>query len=267
MSNNQELWIKTETRGAIFEIILNRPDKRNAIQLGMLMDIARAVVEAEKQADTRLIVIRGEGKAFSGGLDLMAMGGNAEVMGDDWLDRPHETTRSWQSTLNRLTASPIPSLALIHGYCLGAGLELALACDFRYAAEDASISLEETRIGLIPDVGGTTRLMQVVGMARAKEMIFTARRIDAQTAEKWGLVNQVMPFEQLPEAAESLATEIAGCAPLAVAAAKRVIQGIADEGSGLHLEQVEQAPLFKSDDLREGIQAAIERRKPEWKQR
>lgn len=259
--------ILTGHKAHIFEITLNRPEKRNAIQLKMLRLLAEAVDEAEKLPQIRLIVIRGAGKAFSAGLDLQVMGGVAGEFGDEWMQRPHEVTRAWQSCLNRLAQSPLPSLALIHGYCLGAGLETALACDFRYAAPDAILSLEETHIGLVPDVGGTTRLAQLIGVARAKEMIFTARRVDAATAERWGLVNRLLPFEEFDGATESLANEIAGCAPLAVAAAKRILHGIANEAPGLHLEQIEQAGLFHTQDLQEGIMAAIERRAPNWQRK
>lgn len=260
-----EAWVLTEQHNTLFEIRLNRPDKRNAIQVELLTALADAVATAEKLPEVRLIVIRGEGKAFCAGLDLMAMGGNVERFGADWLRRPHEVSGYWQHALNRLVESPLPSLALIHGYCLGGGLEIALACDFRYAADDAILSLEETRLGIIPDVGGTTRLTQLIGVARAKEMILTGRRIDANLAAQWGLVNRVIAFDGLDTAAQSLAEEISGCAPLAVAAAKRVIQGVLKEYEGLHLERVEQAPLFHSRDIQEGMQAALERRKPQWR--
>lgn len=259
--------ITSQHKNNYVEITLNRPDKRNAIQLKMLRQIAAAVEEAEKDPAIRLIVIRGAGKAFSAGLDLQNMGGVSEEFGDDWMRRPHQLTAAWQSCLNRLAQSPIPSLALLHGYCLGAGLETALACDFRYAAPDTTLSLEETRIGLIPDVGGTTRLLQVIGLPRAKEMILAARRIDSTTAERWGLINQIVPFENFDEVAIQLANDLANSAPLAVAAAKRVISGIANEAHGLHLEQIEQAPLFFTEDLQEGMLAAMERRLPNWKRR
>ena len=127
--------ILTETKPPIFEIILNRPDKLNAIQLKTIRLIAEAVETAERNPEVRLIVIRATGKAFSAGLDLPTMGGVVEEFGDDWLQRPHALTRAWQAGLNKIADSPLPSLVLIHGYCLGAGLEISLACDFRYADE------------------------------------------------------------------------------------------------------------------------------------
>ena len=132
---------------------------------------------------------------------------------------------------------------------------------------DSQLSLAETRIGLIPDVGGTTRLIQVIGASRAREMIYTARRIDGNTAAQWGLVNRVIEVEGMDDASHALATELSQCAPLAVAAAKRVITGIVNEHPGLHLEALEQAALFSTEDLQEGVQSVLERRAPEWKGR
>ena len=260
-------WILTQLKGPIFEITLNRADKRNSLHAQLLSALADAVGEAEKHPEARLIVLRGEGKAFSTGLDLLAIGGSVEMFGPDWMENPHVVTRHWQRTISRLAESPLPTVALMHGYCLGAGLELALACDFRYAAEGTIMSLEEARLGIIPDAGGTTRLLSLIGVARAKELIFTGKRIDTATAERWGLVHYVMPKADLENAAAALAEQIAACAPLAVAAAKRVIQGIMDEATGLHLEAIEQAPLFKTHDIQEGMQAAIERRPAVWKRR
>lgn len=257
--------IRSEIQDQIFEIVLDRPEKRNAIQLSMLEEIAAAVIEAQQQDHIRLVVIRGEGTAFSAGLDLNGMGGIMERFGANWAQRPHAVTRAWQSPLNTLANSPIPTLALIHGYCLGAGLEIALACDFRYATPDAQLSLAETRIGLIPDVGGTTRLIYTVGIPRAKAMIYTARRLDGIIAAEWGLVDKVVDAEALSDSARELAAELAQTAPLAVSASKRVIQGIADEARGLYLEAIEQAALFQTDDLQEGMLSVMEKRPAQWK--
>jgi len=257
--------IATQQRDHIFEIVLTRPEKRNAIRLQMLQAIAQAVAEAEQQPDVRVIVLRGAGKNFSTGLDIESMGGMPEAMGDDWLQHSHEVTRLWQAAIRRLGTSRLPSIALLRSYTLGVGLELALACDLRIAAEGAVLSLEEARLGLIPDVGGTTHLMRLVGPARARELIFTGRRIDAATAAEWGLVNQVVPVDELISSGDALAGEIAACAPLAVSAAKRIIHALEDADSGLHMEMVEQTPLFHSEDFREGIQAVLERRPPNWK--
>lgn len=256
--------IVTKYHDGIFEIALNRPEKRNALRVQMLQAIAEAVTAAENTAGVRVIILRGEGDNFCSGLDLSSMGGMPELLGDNWRDQGYRATRLWQGYIHRLQESFLPTIALLHSYTLGAGLELAMGCDLRIAADDTVISLEEARLGLIPDAGGTTRLVELVGTARAKELIFTGRRIDAATAERWGLVNQVVPLVELWNAGRTLAEEIMGCAPRAVSAAKRVVNGLAHTADGFHLEMMEQYPLFHSRDLMEGIQAALERRPPKW---
>ena len=257
--------IVTRQRGIIYEINLNRPEKRNAIQVQMLEEIAAAVTEAEQTPGVRAIIVRGEGDCFSAGLDFIAMGGMPAALGDNWMKQGYRATRMWQTNIHRLQQSTLPTIALLHSYTLGAGLELALGCDLRIAADNVVISLEEARLGMIPDAGGTSNLTLIVGAARAKELIFTGRRIDAATADKWGLVNQVVPLDNLIAAGDALAEEIALSAPLAVAAAKRVINGIENNASGLHLEMIEQTPLFQTKDIMEGLQSKMERRQATWK--
>lgn len=257
----------TKQQGAIFEIILNRPEKRNAIRVQMLQDIAHFVAEAERTEDVRVIIVRGEGSCLSAGLDLMTLGGMPEALGDEWRDNGYEATRLWQKSIQRLQDSTLPTICLMHSYAIGAGLELALGCDVRIAANDTIMSLEEARLGMIPDAGGTTRLTHLIGASRAKELIFTGRRIDAATAHLWGLVNQVVVPEELHTAGQKVAEEMMLCAPRAIAAAKRVINTIENIPAGLHMEMVEQFPLFHSEDLLEGIQAKVERRAPVWKGR
>jgi len=176
-------------------------------------------------------------------------------------------TDEFQGILNRLERLELPTLALLHGHCLGLAFELALACDLRLAAEGTSLGLPETRLGIIPDVGGTTRLTRLVGPGRAKELIFTGRRIDAPLAEQWGIVNHVVPRETLLERAEELAAEIVQSAPLAVGMAKRVIDGLADIDRGLMLEGWAQSQLFATEDFMEGAQAFMMRRPAQFKGR
>lgn len=260
-------YIYTEQKDHIFEIVLNRPDKRNAFVVQMLQEMALAVQEAEQKTDARVIIVRGEGTCFSAGIDLMAMGGFPEALGENWRDHMYEVTRIYQAPMNRLQQSTLPTIALLHHYAIGGGFEIALGCDLRIAADDAIISLEEARLGIIPDGGGTVRLTQLVGASRAKELIFTARRIDAATAADWGLVNAVTTPDNLLEKGYELANEIAACAPLAIAAAKRTINAIESDAEGLNLEMLEQFHLFQSDDMLEGMQAGIERRQAAWKGR
>lgn len=257
----------TRQRDTLFEIILNRPDKRNAIHLDMFRAFDAAVTQANRTPGLRAVLIRGEGESFSAGIDVSALLGLAQTFGPHWMQRMRSITDEFQGILNRLERLELPTIALLHGHCLGLAFELALACDLRLAAEGTALGLPETRLGIIPDVGGTTRLTRLVGPARAKELIFTGRRFDAALAEQWGIVNYVVPREELTAKGEALATEIIQAAPLAVGMAKRVIDGLADIDRGLMLEGWAQSQLFGTEDFMEGAQAFMTRRPPQFKGR
>jgi enoyl-CoA hydratase/carnithine racemase len=257
--------ILTRQRDAIFEIILNRPDKRNAINLEMFKAFDAAVTQANRTPGLRAVLISGGGASFSAGIDVSALLGLAQTHGPHWQQRMRAITDEFQDVLTRLERLELPTIALLHGHCLGLAFELALACDLRLAATGTALGLPETLLGIIPDVGGTTRLTRLVGPARAKELIFTGRRIDAADAERWGIVNYVTPHDQLDAKAEALAAEIAQAAPLAVGMAKRVIDGLADVDRGLMLEGWAQSQLFATEDFLEGAQAFMARRPAEFK--
>ncbi len=257
--------IVTRQRDAIFEIILNRPDKRNALNWPMLRALPTAVAQARRAAGVRVIVVAGEGKAFSAGIDLNAFLELPAAYGPDWQRHMREITEEFQALLNSLAQVELPTIAVLHGFVLGLGLELALACDLRLAAEGTLLGLPETRLGLVPDVGGSTRLAQLVGLARAKELIFSSRQIEAALAERWGLVNQVVPADQLATAVDALAAEITACAPLAVGMAKRLLNGMFDTPRGLALEGWAQSQLIGSQDFGEGVQAMLQRRPAQFK--
>ena len=257
----------TQQRDTTFEIVLNRPEKRNAINAEMFRQFDAAVTRANRTPGLRAVLIRGEGESFSAGIDVSTLLGLAESHGPHWQQRMRAITDEFQGVLNRLERLELPTIALLHGHCLGLALELALACDLRLAAEGTALGLPETLLGIIPDVGGTTRLTRLVGPARAKELIFTGRRIDAAQAERWGIVNGVVPGAELGAAGDALAAEIAAAAPLAVGMAKRVIDGLADIDRGLMLEGWAQSQLFGTQDFLEGAQAFMTRRRAEWKGR
>lgn len=259
--------ILTNQRNTIYEIVLNRPEKRNAINMEMFRQFDEAVATANRTPGLRAVLIRGEGKAFSAGIDVSSLLGLAEQYGPQWQQRMRSITDDFQAVLTRLERLELPTIALLHGYCLGMGMELALACDVRIAAEGAQLGLPESRLGLIPDVGGTTRLVRLIGPGRAKELIFTGRQIDAGYAERWGIVNHVVPGDELLARGEGLAAEIAEAAPLAVGMAKRVIDGLSDVDRGLLLEGWAQSQLVSSEDFMEGAQAFMMKRPPAWKGR
>src|SRR3972149_2254998 len=251
--------VQTQQRDTILEITLNRSDKLNAINMEMLTQFDSVVGEANCTTGIRAILIRGEGKAFSSGIDPDLLLNLADKYGPDWKQRSRFATSDAQAVFTRLERIELPTICLIHGFCLGMAMELALACDIRIAAQGTILGLPETRLGLIPDVGGTTRLTRLIGPARAKELIFTGRQINAAIAEQWGAVNYVVPVEELLVKGEELAVEISQAAPLAVGMAKRVIDGLADIDRGLMLEGWAQSQLFNTEDFLEGMRSFMRR--------
>jgi enoyl-CoA hydratase/carnithine racemase len=257
--------IQVHQRDHLIEIVINRPEKRNAINWPMMEELSAAIDSIEKMNGARAVLLRGEGTGFSAGIDLMGFSDLIERFGENWRDNLFPLTAAYQAVVNKFERCSLPVIALLHGYCLGLGFELALACDFRIAAEGTKIGLPETRLGIIPDVGGTTRLTRLIGTARAKELIMTGRNVDLNDAERWGLVNYLVPADQLMSKAESLAAEIAQSAPLAVSYAKRVINGISDLDRGLSLEAWAQSVLMRSEDFANGVQAMLLKQPVEWK--
>ena len=257
--------VRAEQRDLIFDIVLNRPEKRNAINFEMYEQLDEAVRAAGQADGVRAVFIRGEGQIFSSGIDVSNFLALAQRYGEGWQRRMRTITDDFQAVLNRLERLELPVIALIHGRCLGLAMELALACDIRLAAEDAVMALPETKLGIIPDVGGSTRLARLIGPGRAKELIFTGREIDAAQAEAWGIVNRVVPHAELVTQGEELAAEIARAAPLAVGMAKRVIDGAADLERGLALEGWAQSQLVQTEDFMEAVRSFMERRPPEFR--
>jgi enoyl-CoA hydratase/carnithine racemase len=257
--------ITTIQRDAIFEIVLNRPEKRNAINSQMYQELDEAIKTADQLEGIRVVLIRGEGKVFSAGIDVASFLDLPQRYGVDWLEKSWLITREFQAVLNRLEHLGMPTIVLMHGYCLGLAMELSLACDIRIAAEGTKLGLPETRLGMIPDVGGTTRLTRLVGPGRAKEIIFTGSHLDARQAAEWGIVNHVVPEDMLLAKGESIAAEIMQSAPLAVGMAKQVINGLIDMEKGLTLEGWAQNRLFQTEDFMEAIQSFMMKRPPDFK--
>jgi enoyl-CoA hydratase/carnithine racemase len=246
------------------EIILNRPEKRNAINWPMMLELETAIDAAEKAPRARAILVRAEGTGFSAGIDLTGFGDMINLYGESWRDNLFPVTAGYQRIVNKFERCSLPTIALLHGFCLGLGFELALACDFRIVAEGTKIGLPESRLGLIPDVGGTTRLTRLVGPARAKELVMSGRNIDLSCAERWGIVNYVVDSDDLLAKGQALVSELAQAAPLAVSYAKRVIDGLADIDRGLQLEAWAQSHLMRTQDFEIGAQAALTKQPPQW---
>lgn len=251
-------------RDPIVEIILNRAEKRNAINWPMMRELEAAIDEAAQFPGARAILVRAEGPGFSAGIDLTGFSDMVAAYGENWRDNLFPVTAGYQSIVNKFERCALPTIALLHGFCLGLGFELALACDFRMVAEGTKMGLPESRLGLIPDVGGTTRLTRLVGPSRAKELIMTGRNIDLRNAERWGIVNHVVSGEELLPQGEALALELAQAAPLAVSYAKRVIDGLTDLERGLQMEAWAQSHLMRTHDFEIGAQAMLAKQIPVW---
>jgi enoyl-CoA hydratase/carnithine racemase len=251
--------VLTEDRGAVRHVVLNRPEKRNAFNAELVLAVGAALREAADEPDVRCVVVRGAGPMFSSGMDLGALAGLAEEP-----ERLRTFRRACLEAWNLAEEMPKPTVCVIHGACIGGALELALACDLRVVAEDAVVGMPETRIGLIPDVGGSSRLPAVVGLGRAKELVMTGKLIGGAEAERIGLANRVAPAASLDEAAGTLVDELLSCAPLAVGLAKRVMDASARPAlaATLELEVASQELCARSADFAEGAQAFREKRQP-----
>jgi enoyl-CoA hydratase/carnithine racemase len=214
--------VTTEDRGRVRHIVLNRPEKRNAMSQELLRALGDALRGASAEEDVHCVVLRGEGKVFSAGVDLPELAASANEPGK---------LRSFRNVFldcpNLAEAMPKPVICQIHRTCVGGALEVALGCDLRIASSDAQFALPEVKFGIIPDVGGSSRLPAVVGLGRAKELIMTGRTIDASEAESIGLVNRVVAPQELESATHALVEELLANSHIAVGRAKRVIDASA----------------------------------------
>ena len=250
-----------EKRDGMATITINRPQAMNAMNEETIPEILSRLEDAEKDENVRVIVITGAGeKAFCAGLDL-------KPMRDINVIEAVETSRRGQKLTLAIEEVGKPVIAAINGYALGGGLELAMACDIRIVSEKARIGQPEVNVGLIPGWGGTQRLPRLVGKGIAKELIFTGKLIDAKTAERIGLVNVVVPPDELMSTVEELTKVIMSKPPIAIRLAKELINSSieTDQGTGLVHEAEAFGILSSTEDYREGVSAFIEKRKPEYK--
>jgi enoyl-CoA hydratase/3-hydroxyacyl-CoA dehydrogenase len=255
--------IITEKEGRIEWITLNRPHRLNAFNLEMIDELSSAIHEAEEDEDVRCIIIKGAGdRAFSAGADLTMFTELTPTVARD-------ASQKGQRLMGMIEASSKPYVAAIHGFCLGGGLELALACDFRIADESAELGNPEIRLGIIPGWGGTQRLCRIIGLAKAKELIMLGDRIPADEALRFGLVHKVVPVGKLLEEARALAQRLVEGPPVALKFAKYVMnlgtQFPLEVGLGLEANAF--GVIASTEDVIEGISSFFEKRKPEFKGR
>jgi enoyl-CoA hydratase len=249
-----------ERRDRVAIITINRPDKRNALNIRTREEGAALLEELRGDDSVGVVVFTGAGdKAFIAGADIGEFAGRTAMMQRDVM-----TARSLFTAIDTF---PKPVIAMINGYCLGGGCELALACDIRIASETASFGQPEINLGIIPGGGGTQRLTRLVGEGKAMELILSGEIIDAQSAYAIGLVNHVFPADQLEAKTMEIANRIAAKSPIALSLAKEAVQlaSRSNLDEGLRREVDLFALCFSTEDKDEGVSAFLEKRKPVWK--
>jgi len=260
---NDQPILLTEKKDQALILILNRPTVMNCINFDLLKAIGKALEPLQTQKKYRAVIITGAGeKAFCAGADLK----ERATLNPEQVNRFILTIRNLLTSIQRL---PIPVISAVNGIALGGGTEVALASDIRIASDTASMGLTETRLAIIPGGGGTQRLPRIIGVAKAKELIFTGRRVDAKEAMDIGLVNCVTTSETLMDKALEMADMIAQTGPIAVEMAKYAIdQGIeTDLATGLAIESNAYRVTIPTEDRTEGLTAFREKRKPIYKGR
>jgi enoyl-CoA hydratase/carnithine racemase len=252
--------VRADVGSEVATITLSRPEALNAISGEMAADVAAAFRAAAGDERTRVVV-------------LAAAGDRAFCVGADLKERNQLDDAGWLANRERIAGmfasireTPTPTIASVFGYALGGGFELALSCDLVVAADDSVFGLPETTVGIVPGGGGTQLLARRCGLARAKELIFTGRRLAVEEAHAWGVVNRVAPRGELAGATADLAAEICGAAPVGVREAKRAIDGGfgAPLSDGLALEDAAWRAAVASEDRAEGVAAFAEKRDPRW---
>jgi enoyl-CoA hydratase/carnithine racemase len=255
--------VLVERDGHVATLTLNRPERLNAISGPMLEQLSARLLELDADREVRAIVLTGAGQGFCAGLDLKDAASGSGIGAGGGLP-PELDIRSAPPVV--LHGIDTPTICALNGSAAGYGMDLALGCDVRIAADTAKLSAAFTRRGVLPESGGTWLLPRLVGWAQAAELIFTGRTLDAVQCLSLGLVSRVVPRVALAEEARALAREIAANAPLAVRAAKRMMRAGLEEGFDNHVQHVflQLLPLFRSKDFREGMLAFLEKRAPHF---
>lgn len=229
--------VRIEREGRVTHLVLSRPERRNALDEQLIAELDTAIAALEGADDTDCVVVRGEGSGFSAGIDASTL---TRLATPDGLRR---IRAAFVAAYERLERLPVPTVASVHGWAIGAGFELALACDLRVVADDVTMGLPETRMGVVPDVGGSGRLVSLIGTGRTKELILTSAMIDGVRAAELGIANRVVPAAELVAATAALTGELLACSATANGFAKRIIDRAARPGWGATLDDELEAQL------------------------
>ncbi|MDE3742327.1 enoyl-CoA hydratase/isomerase family protein [Maribacter polysaccharolyticus] len=252
--------ILVKTTGHMAVVTINRPNKLNALNKETIQELHTAFVKLEKAKEVRAIILTGSGeKAFVAGADILEFAGFSEKQGKKLAAKGQEILFDFLENLSK------PVIAAVNGFALGGGLELAMACHFRVASENAKMGLPEVSLGVIPGYGGTQRLPRLVGKGRAMEMIMTAGMIDAHKALEYGLVNHVVPQEGLMDLCTQLAGRISNNSPVAIGYAIKAINDCFNNDVNGYTTEIEAfGQCFGTEDFKEGTSAFLEKRKADF---
>jgi enoyl-CoA hydratase/carnithine racemase len=261
-SKTDELLVEQHDRVAV--ITLNRPERLNAISRDMLDELSAKMVEANKDPETRCIVLTGAGRGFCSGLDLIDTGSNMEARKGN--NRPRALFDLRDAPINVMWSIDTPVVCAVNGAAAGYGMDITLLCDMRVASENAKMAAVTAKRNVVPESGGTWLLPRLIGWAKAAEIYYRARTLNAQECLEMGLVNTVVPADQLMDTAMQWAQEIAENAPMAVQTTKRMMRMGLEESYDTAVDHlmVHLAGMFQSEDFEEGVKAFLEKRKPDF---
>jgi len=250
--------IITEIENRIAILTINRPESLNALNKEVIEELSEIFIALESDENVRVMLLTGKGeKAFVAGADIKEFQHYSGKEGENLARKGQEIL------FNRIENLSKPVIALLNGYCLGGGLELAMACHFRIASSNAKLGLPEVTLGLIPGYGGTQRLPKLVGKGRANQMIFTAEMINAEKAANWGLVNEVVEQDELLQRGKEIANKISANSSFAITKAIKATNNY-DTSYGFETEIQSFGELFDQKDFKEGVTAFLEKRKPKF---